>query len=142
MKTCSECKKEKPLSHFYQRRTGKRAEEYYEKCKSCMKRRGRRYYHKNKKRQLPLAIARTRKARKTKRNYINKLKDRPCADCGVKHPHYVMDFDHRIEGDKIVDVAQAVQKNWSLERIKKEVAKCDIVCANCHRIRTYKDKLR
>ncbi|MGB6839188.1 MAG: hypothetical protein WBE27_02885, partial [Microgenomates group bacterium] len=130
------------LSHFYRRKTGKRAGESYEKCKQCMKLRGRRYYHENKKRQLPLALARTRKARKQKSEFIREIKNKACIDCGLKYPHYVMDFDHRNDDDKIINVAHAVTRNWSLTRIKEEIEKCDVVCANCHRIRTFKDKLR
>lgn len=107
-----------------------------------MKLRGRTYYHQNRKRQLPLAIARTRKARNLKRQFICAVKNRPCADCGIKYPHYVMDFDHRNSNDKIVDISKTLGKNWSLERIKKEIVKCDVVCANCHRIRTYKSEPR
>ena len=102
-----------------------------------MKLRGRMYYQKNRDRQLPLAILRTKKARKIKSEYIKELKNKPCMDCGVKHPSYVMDFDHRVSNDKIVDVARAVTANWSLTRIKEEAMKCDVVCANCHRERTY-----
>ena len=103
-----------------------------------MKLRGRSYYHENKERQLPLAIARTNKARRLKLDFVRAIKNKPCADCGIKYPPYVMDFDHQNSDDKIVDVARAVNKNWSLKKIKKEVAKCEVVCANCHRIRTYK----
>ena len=102
-----------------------------------MKLRGRSYYHKNKERQLPLAIARTKKARALKREFLKDIKNKPCADCKKKFPHFVMDFDHRDPSDKIVDVARAVTSNWSLKKIEKEIAKCDMVCANCHRIRTY-----
>jgi len=107
-----------------------------------MKARGRRYYQNNKKRQLPLAIARTHKARKQKSDHVRKIKNIACADCGLKYPHYVMDFDHRNSDNKIVNIASAVTRNWSLSKIIKEIEKCDVVCANCHRVRTYKDKLR
>jgi len=107
-----------------------------------MKSRGRKYYHDNKERQLPLAMKRTRKARLLKRKHVDSLKKVPCYDCGIKHPPIVMDFDHREPNDKIVEVAKAVVANWSLDRILDEVEKCDIVCSNCHRLRTYKDKLR
>lgn len=139
---CKGCKAHKGAYGFYVRRTGSRAGKPYKKCKDCFRKRGREYYHSNKKRQLPLAISRTRKSRKIKSDYIRKIKDVPCADCHTKYPHYVMDFDHRDKRDKITNVASLVTRNWSIEKIKSEIKKCDIVCANCHRIRTYKDKLR
>lgn len=103
-----------------------------------MKTRGIDYYHKNHDRQLKLALLRRNRAYKIKRDYINRIKDRPCADCKIKYPAYVMDFDHRDFKTKIKDVATMTARNWSLEKIIKEIEKCDIICANCHRIRTYK----
>ena len=125
------------LSEFYARKTGHRAGQYYEKCKECTKIRGRNYYHVNKERQLPLALIRKHRAHMTKQNYINSIKDVPCADCGYKFHPVAMDFDHRVHTDKIKNIGTMMVKNWSLDRIKTEIEKCDIVCANCHRIRTY-----
>lgn len=56
-----------------------------------------------------------------------------CLDCSEKNP-LVLDFDHR--GDKEFNISEKMQGDCSLERIKKEIEKCDIRCANCHRIRT------
>ena len=64
---------------------------------------------------------------------VRLLKDRPCADCGGVFPPYVMHFDHREPGEKLDKVS-------SIKRIAKalrEAAKCDVVCANCHAIRTH-----
>ncbi len=138
MKTCSSCLKAKKLSFFYFRKSGPRSGTYYEKCKDCMKLRGRTYYHTNKDRQLPLAVKRRSRAYTAKTTYLMRVKDIPCMDCGVRYPFYVMDFDHRDRHAKILNLSAMVKRNWSLEKIKNEVNKCDIVCANCHRIRTYK----
>lgn len=64
------------------------------------------------------------------------LKDKPCVDCKVKYAPWIMQFDHL--KDKEIDVSNAVSKLWSRERITQEVAKCELVCANCHADRTYK----
>jgi hypothetical protein len=48
----------------------------------------------------------------------------------------MMDFDH-VRGEKLFDVSRMVGPGLSLELIKAEIAKCDVVCANCHRIRTF-----
>ena len=136
-KECSVCNKVKPYSEFYQRRTY-RAGEYYEQCKQCFKERGRTYYHKNHQRQLELALLRKKKYREQRKLWLEKLKDRPCADCGVKYPPYVMDFDHRDAEIKVASISWLTLHNTSnLEKIKLEMEKCDLVCSNCHRIRTH-----
>jgi hypothetical protein len=63
------------------------------------------------------------------------LKDVPCADCGARFPACCMDFDHRDGESKIGNISNLI-KRWSWERLATEMEKCDIVCANCHRIRT------
>ncbi len=138
-KQCSRCGVKKLLVEFYQRRTGNRIGEYYEKCKECMKVRGRAYYFANHERQLRLALIRRHNAHKLRRDFINTLKSKPCADCGISYPYYVMDFDHQDQRLKVKDIAYMAARNWSLEKIKQEVEKCDIVCANCHRFRTFKN---
>jgi len=76
------------------------------------------------------------KLRKIKiRDLINDIKNIPCMDCGISYPPYVMDFDHR--ENKTDNVARLVGNMVALQRILDEISKCDIVCANCHRIRTY-----
>lgn len=59
-----------------------------------------------------------------------------CVDCRNKFPHYVLEFDHRPEFHKI-DVVYRVLRNYGAEAAWKEVQKCDVVCSNCHKIRTY-----
>lgn len=77
---------------------------------------------------------RTREART--RDFLLQLRERPCADCGQRFPPYVMEFDHRNPSTK----AFLVANSWcrSRERILEEAAKCDIVCRNCHRVRTFR----
>lgn len=137
MRHCSKCLKLRRLSSFYRRKTGPRAGEHYEKCIKCMRARGVMYYHSNHERQLRLAIIRRHRAHKFKKSFVDKIKSKPCADCGKIYPPIVMDFDHRIDSEKIREIARMITGNWSLENIQREMAKCDIVCANCHRIRTF-----
>ncbi len=138
VKICTKCGKTKYFRSFYRRKRGSRSGKYYEKCKECMKLRGRKYYHDNRDRQLHLALLRRHKAYLEKRAFTIKAKDKPCADCGIKYSHYVMDFDHKEDSEKINDISYMMTRNWSLEKIKKEILKCEVVCSNCHRIRTYK----
>jgi len=62
------------------------------------------------------------------------LKDAKCIDCGIDDIR-VLDFHHRDRQEKELGIAKAY--SYSLERIMNETAKCDILCANCHRIRHY-----
>ena len=143
VRNCSNCLLEKPLSDFYIRRTGKRTGEYYNHCKECQKSRGRTYYANNHERQSKLSISRNRKNRKKQRDFVNTLKNFPCVDCGNIYPPCVMDFDHRGEVEKTGNIGSLVsQAYFTIERLKKEIEKCDLVCANCHRIRTYNRKTK
>jgi hypothetical protein len=71
------------------------------------------------------------------RELLRRIKEEnPCIDCGNRYPFYVMDFDHaRGVKEFEIRIGVAGRKGWS--RIYDEIAKCDIVCANCHRIRTW-----
>lgn len=59
-------------------------------------------------------------------------------DCKREFPSYVMDFDHRDASTKRDTVSNLVAKARSLMAIEAEIAKCDLVCSNCHRIRTHR----
>ncbi len=66
---------------------------------------------------------------------LERLRDVPCADCGNRFPKCAMDFDHRDPATKEYTVTRMVLRTTT-EAILAEAAKCDIVCANCHRLRT------
>jgi hypothetical protein len=74
---------------------------------------------------------------KRQRTKLRKLlcdaKKAPCADCGVSYPSRVMDF-HHISDDKEYNVANLIQ-NGSSQKLLAEIAKCVLICANCHRLR-------
>jgi len=56
-------------------------------------------------------------------------------DCKISYPYYMMDFDH-VRGTKHSNVAELIN-TLSKKRLDEEIAKCEIVCSNCHRARTY-----
>lgn len=62
----------------------------------------------------------------------------PCLDCNFYYPATCMDFDH-VRGRKIKDVGKMM--NCGAEKVQKEIEKCDLVCSNCHRIRTHLEGL-
>jgi len=69
---------------------------------------------------------------------INPFKNAPCADCNVQYSAYVMDFDHRDPEDKLFNISKPHSQNKeAIAGILLEINKCDVVCANCHRIRTF-----
>lgn len=70
--------------------------------------------------------------------YVRAKKNVPCVDCGGIFPPICMDFDH-VKGDKIIHISGAVARGWAIKRIQAEIDKCEVVCANCHRIRTFSD---
>jgi hypothetical protein len=81
-------------------------------------------------------IESSKAARMRKKAKLAKIKDKPCLDCGVKYPHYVMEFDH-ISDNKVASIADLMMyKAW--QTVLDEIAKCELVCANCHRARTYR----
>lgn len=96
----------------------------------------RKHYAANK----PQYAARNKRTAEEKRAFIQAAKNVPCGDCGVSYPYYVMEFDH-VRGLKAFNVSTAVQYNPGWERLKAEIAKCDVVCSNCHRERTYRRNL-
>jgi hypothetical protein len=70
---------------------------------------------------------------------LREAKEKPCADCGVTYPYYVMDFDH-VSGEKLYEVSRLVALG-SVSKLVAELAKCDVVCSNCHRERTHRRRL-
>lgn len=78
----------------------------------------------------------SKRVRTAKRDFVNNYKNStPCSDCGIIYPYYVMDFDHII-GEKKFELCRG---KWimSWRSIAEEISKCDLVCANCHRKRTW-----
>jgi hypothetical protein len=71
---------------------------------------------------------------------LDQLRSVPCADCGGRYAQCSRDFDHREPSTKIRAVTRLIA--GSTERLLAEAAKCDIVCANCHRIRTFERRRR
>ena len=61
------------------------------------------------------------------------LSHHPCVDCGEVDP-YVLEFDH-VRGKKSNNITKMVMDGYSWSAIEAEIAKCQVRCANCHRIR-------
>lgn len=81
-------------------------------------------------------IERAKKTQKRIRRFVHLIKvmNPFCVDCNIKYPFYVLDFDHR-RGEKRFVLSKVY--TTGINKVKEELRKCDIVCANCHRIRTF-----
>lgn len=80
------------------------------------------------------------RARKRNREFVKEfLTNNPCVDCGESDP-VVLEFDHRDYSRKTVAISTLAGQSVSLDRLRFEMAKCDVRCANCHRRKTYMNK--
>lgn len=83
-------------------------------------------------------IARKKAHRNSLAEYVRELRaNTPCMDCGVNHPWYVMEFDHRDGAESKEHRIPYLVNRGSRKRLLEEIAKCDLVCANCHSVRTH-----
>ena len=104
------------------------------------KRRMQKHYQDNAQDYKDRATSYRKKTRAKIRAAMRTAKDRPCADCRGEYPYYVMQFDHR--GDKEFTISAFLrERGMTLERILLEIAKCDVVCANCHAERTHQRRV-
>jgi hypothetical protein len=133
MRRCGRCGELKAIDEFAWRRKRKRQRDNM--CAPCRSAYGREHYLANRRKYIE-AEARRKRARAESRTrwLIEFFRENPCADCGEADP-LVLEFDHL--GDKRFEInKQFASRNW--QEILDEIAKCDVVCANCHRRRTAK----
>jgi len=136
MKRCSRCRRWLELSAFS--RSADRRDGLQNKCRECCRAYAREHYEAN----VRYYVEKAKRWKKgaaqeslaSRRRSLREAKAVPCADCGNAYPYWVMDFDH-VRGDKSFNIAGGVLTGRA--RLESEVAKCDVVCANCHRRRTW-----
>lgn len=132
IKHCTGCCKDMPLAEFY---PDKKSGGHRANCKACQKGAVMKSYYKD------VVASRAKKTEyrsvKLAGRYaeLDALKDVPCADCGGRFPAICMDFDH-VRGEKIANISVMVHQRVAWELVLAEVEKCDVICSNCHRIRT------
>lgn len=134
MKTCTACHLDKDESCFSWRIPGVKLQE---RCKSCWKTYRAEWYRNNaarhKKNVKQVKIARSDLFRELKFNKI-------CMDCRLPWPYYVLQFDHRPGEIKLFELSGSA-RNRGMTAILAEMKKCDLICSNCHAIRTHTRKL-
>lgn len=131
-KICTCCKQDKPIEEFARKLNRRQA-----RCKQCFSLYTKEHYKKNKKYYRDRAIEFSKKRRPELIQFIVQyLRDHPCIDCGEKDP-IVLEFDH-VRGKKYKAISKMVADECSVQTIEKEIAKCEVRCANCHRRKTAK----
>lgn len=125
MKTCTKCKEFKPLQDFHF--ANKAKDKYQACCKICASIIRKVSYRKNPDHHY--RVARERKAR-LKKEYIEFKKTLSCELCGENHPQ-CLEFHHKDPSQK--EFVISLYANYGIEKVKTEIAKCSILCANCHR---------
>lgn len=118
MKICVKCEQGKSAEEF--RRHSRSSDGLQSYCKTCANEYQRDY---------------NTKWRKRVRTELDTAKDVPCVECGNIFPPECMDFDH-VRGEKLFAVGLAIRSPMSWDRLLREIEKCEVVCSNCHRIRT------
>lgn len=128
-KTCSTCKNKLSVSDFA--RNSHSPDGYRSNCRECARGSKARWYVDNKGK-----VQSKRKNRRDKTKYfVICEKQKPCMDCGKQYHHTMMEFDH-VRGVKSGTVSEMIT-SFSINKLKAEIAKCDLVCALCHRARTW-----
>ncbi len=127
MKTCSKCGEEKSLVEYYL--FSKSKDGHQKMCKQCMKI----SYNKCrlKKKDHYQQVQRDREKRNSER-LMEWKHTQQCLHCENNNP-ITLDLHHRDPLEDDVWIAD-VFRNWSWKRLKEEIDKCDVLCANCHRI--------
>lgn len=133
-KICSKCGDEKSVNEFNWR--NKQAKKRHPACKDCTREAIRQHYDDNKKyykdKAKPYRKVLVARNKKIVREHLEK---HSCVDCGEKDTR-VLHFDH-VRGKKLRNISQITLRGWSLERLNKEINKCEIRCANCHMKKTF-----
>jgi hypothetical protein len=129
---CSACGCEKPLDQFKIKYIHADRTVHQAYCIACQREYRQRHYLNNKQEYY----RRNREREGRIRSIVEQAKARPCADCGVPYAPWQMDFDH-VSGLKLMKVADFVRLKKSIRLLRAEMAKCEVVCANCHRNRTH-----
>lgn len=133
LKRCSKCGKLLLESKFNWKVGNVKRQSH---CKECSRAYIRDHYKRNKKYYVNKARRRNNHYKQIACEFLGPyLLSHSCVDCGEKDI-LVLEFDHRDRKMKVDTIGSIIRNGASLEDVKKEVGKCDIRCANCHRRKT------
>lgn len=126
---CGTCKTWKPKEEFNYRDVERGLLQY--DCRDCQQGHRRNSYAKHRETAKAANAAWMHEAVRVATDYVyNYLLAHPCIDCGNSNI-LTLTFDH-VRGSKKGMLADMVSRGRSIETIKEEIAKCDVVCFNCH----------
>jgi hypothetical protein len=133
VKRCSGCSEDLPLDAFGPNKA--RRDGLQTHCRPCRSTYSSAYYERTKVRYADVRAAASARAKQQSIAFVHQhLAEHPCVDCGNADIR-VLEFDHL--GDKTWNISVMLNGGYPPSLIASEIAKCDVVCANCHRIRTY-----
>lgn len=135
MKQCGRCKQDLPLDAF--NKNARQKDGLHRDCRACKKKYQADWYQRHKAEHRKRTRLLNRQHRATSRALVIAAKARPCADCAIEYPWYVMDFDHLPGMGKLHNISDIVKRGMTVATLEAEIKKCEVVCANCHRIRTF-----
>jgi hypothetical protein len=133
-KRCRDCQRFLSVEDFAYKYPQRAVYQSY--CKIYQRRRSREHYLRNTSAYKVRVARNNQRTREGNRDRLRRyLSTQKCMDCGVRDLT-ILEFDHREPANKLRDVSEMVQKGFAWTTIVREIAKCDDVCANCHRRRT------
>jgi hypothetical protein len=132
MRACTKCGELKPLEAFPPVRRGEAKLQTW--CRECFAEANARNYRSNRERERARIYKYIAERRaEVGQKIIDYLREHPCVDCGERDI-VVLEFDH--VGDKVADVSVYAGGGRTWARVKAEIEKCEVRCANCHRRKT------
>ena len=135
-KICARCKLSLDFSEFNWKIKNIKKASY---CKKCSREYIKSHYESNREYYLNKAKNRNSNLKQILQKYlIEYLKTHPCVDCGEINL-LTLEFDHRERGKKSYNVSYIMRNSMTLNHLIIEINKCDVRCANCHRIKTEKE---
>lgn len=143
-RACSRCDEEQHLGQFVEKNSSKIGGwQSRTVCKACRKIQDKpnqqKYHRNNRTKIIERAAAFKVKARTRNYSFVNRVKKNAlCADCRTDYPYYILQFDHVVNDNENTYIAKLVASPVSIKRLKDEIRQCEIVCANCHKMRTQK----
>lgn len=134
--TCTVCLEPKDLDYFSFRFKSRGIRK--KRCRDCDKRYHDDYYLQNRTKEIARCRVNNVKTRERNRERLYRyFLSHSCVDCGNSDP-LVLEFDH-VRGEKKYNVSNMIARAFSWNTILEEISKCDVRCANCHRIKTAKE---
>ncbi len=131
---CPKCQQPRSIDNFSFKNKSRGIR--HSQCKFCTSTISRAHYKNNKSAYITRAKVRTDLVIEENRERLFAyLSSHPCVDCG-KTDIRVLEFDH-VRGKKSGNISRMVGEGFSWQMIDAEIAKCEVRCANCHRIKTY-----